>query len=333
MMIQSLTYLENKVIHLLRSNPTLSLSEAAKDSCSEMSCILGLWIWESHPDVVMHIVQGSNVLGGNGAHDILAVTQSKVTYLFDPTIWQFFPEAPSMLLGAFSTLENARLFAEEKYAGIWSLREQIECSLYTEDALQKTITLNLFHSTPPMSTALLCIDCIHEILGENGKLAAKGYRAFAQKHDTMNKLAQLQKSVRSEGGLVLHVRLGFQEDYRDLPKKSPLLSGAQSGDILQKNTPSTMFMPEVAPVAEDIVLEKNRISPFFGTDLEAILRAHKVHTLIIAGVATDLAVQSAARDAHDRDFIVQIAAPCCAAASDTEHQNALENMAKFATIL
>lgn len=184
-----------------------------------------------------------------------------------------------------------------------------------------------------MTTALLCIDFIHEILGDGGKLATKGYRDFALHHGTLRSLSALQQDLRSRGGMVIHCRLGFGEDYCDLPSNSPLLGGAKTAQILLSHTPSTEFIPEVAPVSGEIVLEKKRMSPFFGTDLETILRDHHIETLIIAGVATDLAVQSAARDAHDRDFIVQIAASCCAAASDTEHKNALENMAKFATIL
>ncbi len=59
-----------------------------------------------------------------------------------------------------------------------------------------------------------------------------------------------------------------------------------------------------------------------------------MHTkkVTIAGVSTDLAVQSADRDAHGLDIEVEIAVSCCAAASNSDHQNALDNMSKFASV-
>ena len=44
--------------------------------------------------------------------------------------------------------------------------------------------------------------------------------------------------------------------------------------------------PTVAPVGEDIVITKHRISAFTGTDLEMILRAKDIDTLVMFGIAT-----------------------------------------------
>lgn len=141
------THLEKKVLQLLGSNPTLSLSEAAKDSCSEMSRVLALWVKEQHSDRILYIFQGTHVFGGHGAHDILAISDPNTIYLLDPTIWQFFPEAPSMVLGNFTTLEKALDFAQDTYSGVWTIREEIDCSKYTEADLLQVITANIFHSS------------------------------------------------------------------------------------------------------------------------------------------------------------------------------------------
>lgn len=183
-----------------------------------------------------------------------------------------------------------------------------------------------------MTTALVCIDFINEIVDASGKLAGKGYSAFVQKHGTLEKLARKQAEVRGGRGRVIHVHLGFAQDYADHPAKSPLLGGARAGGILKLGTPSTAIQSSVAPQSPDIVLVKKRISAFYGTGLDLLLRTIGCDHLIIAGVATDLAVQSAARDAHDRDFPVEIAAECCAAASDEDHEIALKNLGKFARI-
>jgi nicotinamidase-related amidase len=183
-----------------------------------------------------------------------------------------------------------------------------------------------------MTKALICIDFINEIVGSDGKLAAKGYRSFIDRHDTLTRLAQLQNEMRSQGHAVIHVHLGFEANYSDHPADSPLLGGARAGGILQLGTRSTEIVPEVAPVPSDTVLVKKRISAFFGTGLEELLRELGIEEVLIAGVATDLAVESAARDAHDRDFAVTVAGESCAAASDDDHNWAITNISKFARI-
>ena len=46
-----------------------------------------------------------------------------------------------------------------------------------------------------------------------------------------------------------------------------------------------------------------------------------------------MAVQSAARDAHDRDFACRVVGDCCLAASDEDHQQTLRLLAKLARIV
>ena len=96
-----------------------------------------------------------------------------------------------------------------------------------------------------MTHALICIDFINEIVGD-GKLAQKGYTVFAAEHDSLKKIAELQADVRASGGRVIHVHLGFCNDYADHPAKSPLLGGARAGGILQVGTPSVAIHPAVA---------------------------------------------------------------------------------------
>ena len=183
-----------------------------------------------------------------------------------------------------------------------------------------------------MSSTIICIDFINEIVGASGKLAGKGYLEFVTKHNTLGNLAKEQAAVRTAGGNVIHVHLGFAPDYSDHPTSSLLLGGARGAGILKLNTQSTEIVHEVAPHDGDIVLVKKRISAFYGTDLERKLRELNISKVLLAGVATDLAVQSAARDAHDRDFEVEVLASCCVAANEADHNTSLNTMRKFASV-
>lgn len=183
-----------------------------------------------------------------------------------------------------------------------------------------------------MKSALICIDFINEIVSQEGKLAGKGYHDFVRAHDTLSRVAKAQRHFRAAGELVVHVRLAFSLNYAEHSDRSVLLGKAREFGILQVGKWGTEFPANVAPLESDVILTKHRISAFFGTSLDAILRARGIEQVYIAGVATDLAVQSAARDAHDRDYGVTVLSDCCAATSDTDHDSSLTTLRKIASV-
>lgn len=180
--------------------------------------------------------------------------------------------------------------------------------------------------------ALLCIDFINEIMDPVGKLSSKGYADFNTRHQVLPKVARLQKEFRSNGDLVIHIRLGFSPSYIEHPEQSPLFGSAKRLGALLAGTWATEFVEEVAPQEGDVVLQKQRVSAFYGTPLDALLRANGVENLFVCGVATDLAVEAAVRDGHDRDYHVSVVADCCAAANDDDHQAALRALAKMSNV-
>jgi ureidoacrylate peracid hydrolase len=180
--------------------------------------------------------------------------------------------------------------------------------------------------------ALVCIDFINDIVHPEGKLAKKGYADFVDRRSTLKNVSEAQGRFRSEGSLVISVRVGFASSYLDLPTQSPLFGKAGQFRALELGTWGTAFADQVAPADGDFIINKPRVSAFYGTSLEALLRNQAINDVFLAGVATDLAVQSAARDAHDRDFIVMVLADCCAAANDSDHQNSLAVLSKIATV-
>ncbi len=186
--------------------------------------------------------------------------------------------------------------------------------------------------TPTTSTALLCIDFINEIVDAKGKLAGKGYAEFAQRHETLDNVASLIDFVRTAGGLIIGVRLGFSSDYREQPEASPLFGQAKKFGALQMGTPATDFHAKLSFRPDDVTLWKHRVSAFFGTPLDLILRNRGIRDVLISGVATDLAVQAGARDAHDRDYRVTVISDACAAANDDDHEQSLRLLEKVAKI-
>jgi len=182
-------------------------------------------------------------------------------------------------------------------------------------------------------TALVLLDYINEIVHPDGKLAAKGYADFIEENSVYDSLQETIDTAHSQGSLIIAVGLAFSPTYADQPLGSPIFGKAADFGILQSNTWSTTYTDAIKLPTETVHLAKNRVSAFQATALDQIIRNQGVRAVRLAGVATDLAVETTARAAHDLDYIVEVAAGSSAAASAADHDRALSSMSKFATIL
>ena len=76
------------------------------------------------------------------------------------------------------------------------------------------------------------------------------------------------------------------------------------------------------------MLDKNTSSAFNSTGLEWLLRNMAVETLVFAGMATDMCVETTARDAADRGFNVIIVEDATATFFEHHHRAALSGFAR-----
>ncbi len=182
--------------------------------------------------------------------------------------------------------------------------------------------------------ALIIIDYINEISHKDGKLAGKGYYNFIQENNIFENMNKKIKKAKENEDLIIFVKLAFDKNYKNQPKNSPLFWKANEFRILQENTWGTEIHEELDFDAQkDLVVIKNRVNAFYGTNLDVILKNNQIQDLEICGVATDLAVSSCARDAHDRDYNVTILENCCTAANIQDHKNAIESLEKIGKIV
>jgi nicotinamidase-related amidase len=90
------------------------------------------------------------------------------------------------------------------------------------------------------------------------------------------------------------------------------------------------FVPELGVAESDRVVTKTRYSSFYGTDLEDILSARDVTDLVVAGVSTNVCVESTVRAAYDRGYRVTVVEDCTGAASRPDlHEPSLDGMDSF----
>jgi len=162
--------------------------------------------------------------------------------------------------------------------------------------------------------------------GPNGKAAygeqVRGRRIIE------NTRAALDKA-RAAGVHIGFVRVGFSPDYRECPPESPIFSGARKNGIFKLGTWGTEVHPDLGMQAGDCDIVKHRVSPFYSTSLEAILRAKGIRRIYCSGISTNAVVQATVRDGHDRDYEMVVLEDCCCALSAEEHAQSIAGLKRF----
>jgi nicotinamidase-related amidase len=156
----------------------------------------------------------------------------------------------------------------------------------------------------PARTAVLSMDYQKSIVSNYLK---DGQEAF------LSRVAGVLKHARAQGMMVIHVRVGFRSGLPEIGSRNPLFNALKASPQRQQMFQGELaeIHPSVGPEGDDIVITKHRVSAFAGTDLEMILRAHDIDSLVLLGIATSGVVLSTLLDASDADYSLTVLKDCC----------------------
>jgi nicotinamidase-related amidase len=133
------------------------------------------------------------------------------------------------------------------------------------------------------------------------------------------------EAARTQQVPVIFVRVVFREGYPEVSARNKFFS-----TIKGRSTPpddfSTQIHPSVVPRRGEVVVAKLRVSAFAGSDLEVVLRAMEVDTLVLTGIATSGVVLSTLREAADRDYRLVVLSDACLDVDPEVHRVLLEKV-------
>jgi nicotinamidase-related amidase len=89
---------------------------------------------------------------------------------------------------------------------------------------------------------------------------------------------------------------------------------------------SDAFDLVLSPGRDDIVINKNTASIFIGTNFELMIRNAGISTLVFTGIATEMGIESSARDAGNRGFFPVIVADAVSSRDREAHSRSLQNV-------
>ncbi|MFS8841891.1 cysteine hydrolase family protein [Synechococcus sp. W55.2] len=176
------------------------------------------------------------------------------------------------------------------------------------------------YEVPSLSQlALVIIDMQRDFLEPGGFGEMLG-NDVTQLGSIVPTLEELLDFCRQKGLTIIHTLEGHQPDLSDCPPskrkrgKGSLTIGDEGpmGRILIRGEPGNTIIPELAPLAGEIVIPKPGKGAFYATELQAILQKRGITHLLFSGVTTEVCVQTTMREANDRGYECLLVEDCTA---------------------
>ncbi|HEV8337197.1 MAG TPA: cysteine hydrolase [Candidatus Polarisedimenticolia bacterium] len=175
-------------------------------------------------------------------------------------------------------------------------------------------------------TAVLVIDMQNDF-GSKGGMFDRAGIDISGIQKAVGPTAQVIASARAAGMKIAYLKMGYRADLSDLGAPDSVnrvrhlrlnvgkvvrAPDGRESRILIRDTWNTDVVPQLAPRAGDLIVQKTRFSGFYETDLDARLRKLDIKHLIVTGCTTSICVDSTVRDAMFRDYACILLADCMA---------------------
>jgi nicotinamidase-related amidase len=184
-------------------------------------------------------------------------------------------------------------------------------------------------SLDPARTALLVVHMAKGVAGPVDTPFNRLFRRRAEKTGVIGVQARLLDGFRRAKAKVVYTLVTYQPGLPGVRPNSPLFRTLVESPTLVQGTPAVEVIDDVAPRPDEPVVRGQAASGFEGTALDTILRVAGVDTLVLVGIATDVAVESTARAASDLQYRTIVVSDACQADSDEAHARALDVLKKW----
>ncbi len=171
---------------------------------------------------------------------------------------------------------------------------------------------------------LIVVDVQNDFCSPKGAAALRGSDVTAAMQ-MVPRLVRLIDEARKVSLPIVYVRTTHSE-WTDTPSWLYRRPGGKEAKTCREGTWGAEFYEGIEPLPHERVVIKHRYSSFINTDLNTVLKAKGVESVLVTGVATNVCVETTARDAFMYDYYVTMVSDCSAAYSEAMHQSTLENI-------
>lgn len=165
----------------------------------------------------------------------------------------------------------------------------------------------------PAETAVIVVDMQNAYATVGGYVDIAGFDVSGAA-GAIEQTRKVLDAARASGCTVVYFQNGWDKDYVEAGgpgspnwHKSNALKTMRArpelaGTLLAKGSWDYAIVDGLAPQPGDIVIPKTRYSGFFNTNVDSVLRARGIRTLVFTGVATNVCVESSLRDAFHLEY-------------------------------
>lgn len=182
-------------------------------------------------------------------------------------------------------------------------------------------------------TAVLVMDLENDLIHEEGAFKDFGFAQMVKDNDVLGKTNSLLAAARQAQVKVIYVSVKFRSGHPEVSRNTGLFQAVVDANALVEGTWGAEIHEAVKPREGEPVVTKRAVSAFAASDLEKILQASGINTLVLSGVATNFVVEGTAREAADRGYNVVVVGDCCASMSQEAHDSALTTALPFLATL
>ena len=195
--------------------------------------------------------------------------------------------------------------------------------VYIDRIIQRSGRAHVVEALDGAKCALIVIDMQNFFMDDAYAAACPVAR------DIVPNVNALADATRSCGGLVVWVRMvappGSDKSWSAYHERCATPQGKTRLDDLAEGMAGYALWDGMDVRDDDEIVDKNRFSAFIqgSSNLEEMLRGRGIETLIFTGVATNVCVESSARDAMMLNFRTLMISDACATKTDAEHNATL----------
>jgi nicotinamidase-related amidase len=158
---------------------------------------------------------------------------------------------------------------------------------------------------------VLVSDMLVDFVSPRGKLFVK------DSPQTIGPIRTLIIEARKAGATIIYIQDWHRPDDPEFSIWGP---------HAVQETKGTKLIPELAPSPQDYIVRKRTYDPFFGTDLDLLLRQKGIRHLVITGTVANICVLHAAGSADLRGYEVVVPIDTISALNPFDFQAALRQI-------
>ena len=181
----------------------------------------------------------------------------------------------------------------------------------------------------PNKTALLVVHMVKGVAGDVDTPFNRLFRHRAKEKGIITSQLRLLDEFRRAKAKVVYTAVTYQQGLPGVTPNSRLWRTLFDCVCLMDGTPAVELMDELARRPDEPLVRGQAANGFDRTILDTILRIEGVNSLVLVGIATDVAVESTARAASDLGYRTFVVSDACTADSDESHTRSLEVLRKW----